>query len=190
MASAGTIIGILWLAFWAYWLVSAFGVKKTIRDLNYWSYHIGSRMVAIGLIIVFFEVPGFRKFFTEGYVLAPSPAVHGAGILICAVGLGFAFWARLNLGKNWGLPGMSKENQELVTSGPYHFVRHPIYSGIFVAILGSSLVGGRMWLFALIACMPVLIYSAVREEKLIALAFPEQYSEYRKRSKMLIPFVR
>lgn len=82
-----------------------------------------------------------------------------------------------------------REEPELVTSGPYRFVRHPIYSGILLALLGTSLVGLRVWLLVFFFFVAYFVFSAVTEEKLMAETFPEQYQEYKKRSKMIVPFL-
>lgn len=76
-----------------------------------------------------------------------------------------------------------------MTSGPYSLVRHPIYSGVLVAQLGSAQVSGNAWFLVFAACLPYLIYSALREDKLMAEAFPDQYPKYKSTTKMLIPFV-
>jgi len=76
----------------------------------------------------------------------------GVGVALCALGIGLAIWARTYLGRNWGMPMSRKENPELVTSGPYAYVRHPIYTGLLIAMLGSvtvlpailSLLGDRV----------------------------------------------
>ncbi len=82
-----------------------------------------------------------------------------------------------------------KENPELVTTGPYAHVRHPIYTGVIFAMLGSCLAAGWIWLLWFIVIVPYFIYSATQEEKLLAKTFPEAYPAYKKRTKMLIPFV-
>ena len=90
---------------------------------------------------------------------------------------------------NWGMPMTQKENPELVTTGPYHFVRHPIYTGICLAMLGSAITGGMAWFIWFICLSIWFIYSAKKEEKYMQQRFPNQYIEYMKNTKMIIPYV-
>jgi protein-S-isoprenylcysteine O-methyltransferase Ste14 len=98
-------------------------------------------------------------------------------------------WARYYLGKNWGMPMTVKEDPELVTGGPYTFVRHPIYTGILLAVLGSVLASSLLWLVILVFFTYEFIRSVKGEEMLMTKQFPEKYPAYKKRTKMLIPFV-
>ena len=104
-------------------------------------------------------------------------------------GLALAVWARIYLGKNWGMPMSEKQNPELVTSGPYRYIRHPIYSGILLAALGSTVDISIYWLVVVIIAGGYFIYSALVEEKLMLKQFPKVYPSYMKRTKMLIPFI-
>lgn len=87
------------------------------------------------------------------------------------------------------MPMSLKQNPELVTSGPYHYIRHPIYSGILLAMLGSSISSSFLWLILMAISGTYFIYSAVVEEKLMAKQFPKDYPEYKRKTKMLIPFI-
>jgi protein-S-isoprenylcysteine O-methyltransferase Ste14 len=82
-----------------------------------------------------------------------------------------------------------QENHELVTSGPYHFVRHPIYTGMLVALFGSALVGGTLWLLYFVAVCAMFVWRVGVEEKFMTETFPQKYPEYKKRTKALIPFM-
>lgn len=69
----------------------------------------------------------------------PQPGAGGRCLAIWVLGLGLAVWARIYLGRNWGMPTSTKEDPELVTSGPYRTIRHPIYTGILLAMIGSAI---------------------------------------------------
>lgn len=87
------------------------------------------------------------------------------------------------------MPMSVKENPELVTSGPYAYIRHPIYTGFLLAMLGSAFVVGN-WEFVLFVIFGLYFsYSARTEEKLMTRTFPTQYPQYKQRTKTLIPFV-
>jgi protein-S-isoprenylcysteine O-methyltransferase Ste14 len=117
------------------------------------------------------------------------PALGFASVALAAFGIGFAVWARTYLGRNWGMPRSIKENPELVTTGPYAYVRHPIYTGVLLALLGSVLMSGLPWLIVFVVACGYFIYSAYQEEGVMLRTFPESYPPYKARTKMLIPFI-
>ena len=82
-----------------------------------------------------------------------------------------------------------KDDPELVTSGPYHLVRHPIYSGILGAGVGTAVALSWLWLIAVGLAGVYFVYSATVEERNLATQFPETYPAYRSSTKMLVPFV-
>jgi protein-S-isoprenylcysteine O-methyltransferase Ste14 len=114
-------------------------------------------------------------------------AVIGTVLLI--LGLLFAVWARVNIGKNWGRPMSEKEDPELVTSGPYKYVRHPIYSGFLLAAFGTGLALGVIWLLIFIVIVIYFMFSAYKEEEFLTKQFGETYKKYKQHTKMLIPFI-
>ena len=118
-----------------------------------------------------------------------SPLLDPLGVMLCWGGLGFAIWARIHLGKNWGMPMSVKENPELITSGPYAYVRHPIYTGVLAAAIGSALVVGTGWLVLMVLLAIYFIYSAKKEEALLRRTFGQHYDMYAQRTKMLIPWI-
>jgi protein-S-isoprenylcysteine O-methyltransferase Ste14 len=105
------------------------------------------------------------------------------------VGLAFAIWARLHIGRNWGTPMSRKSDPELVTSGPYHLVRHPIYSGILCAGIGTAVALNWSWLIVVVLAGAYFVYSASAEERYLTKEFPEAYPRYRGSTKMLVPFL-
>lgn len=119
-----------------------------------------------------------------------SSWISALGVLLCAFGVGLAIRARQILGKNWSGRVMLQQEHHLVEEGPYRLIRHPIYSGVLLAMMGSSLVLGYIFSFAYFAFAAFgLIRKSKQEERLLIRQFPGQYSEYRKRTKMLIPYV-
>lgn len=105
------------------------------------------------------------------------------------MGLVLAVWARVYLGSNWGTPMSEKIDPELVTTGPYRRVRHPIYSGIILATAGTTIAVSLYWLIGLVIIGAYFIYSATVEERNMADLFPDTYPEYKRLTKMLMPFV-
>lgn len=183
--SVSLIIIALWIVFYSYWLISAIGAKKAVRATP-WRKGAGVRLLLFAAAVMLMRTLRLRHIF----VFHPSSmALHVIGLLVCVAGLGGAVWARINLGRNWGTPMSLKEGHELVTSGPYRYVRHPIYTGILVALVGSGLAAGTIWLVFFAVVCPFFIYSARIEERLMMQTLADIYPEYRKRTSALIPFV-
>jgi protein-S-isoprenylcysteine O-methyltransferase Ste14 len=111
------------------------------------------------------------------------------GFIVFLLGLALTIWARVNLGKNWGMPMTQKQKTEIITTGPYAYIRHPIYSGILLAVLGCAIASSLFWLIILAITGVYFIYSAIIEEKLLMKQFPNIYSKYRSKTKILIPFL-
>ncbi len=185
MTLPSIIIVIAWIVFLSYWVTTALYAKKNIHFWRWFSL----RLVMIALLFIFFHSQVFQKL--EGYhlVMAGNQFWACIGALLTITGITFAVWARYHLGKNWGMPMSIKENPELVTSGPYTYVRHPIYAGILLAILGSTLTGNLGWLIVFLIIAIFFILSARKEEALMREKFPTEYGSYMKRTKMIIPYL-
>lgn len=117
-----------------------------------------------------------------------SLALAAAGLAITVVGVVFAIWSRVTLGRNWSSMPQVKEQHELVVQGPYRIVRHPIYTGLILTVAGTGLALNK----GIGLIMAVLIFASYWlksrvEERLMMETFPEQYPEYRRRVKALIP---
>jgi protein-S-isoprenylcysteine O-methyltransferase Ste14 len=170
-----------WGAFWLYWLVAAFSMK---RGRVPWSRDLRIRAVIVVIVILLFRFGVFRS-----QSLNTDPWRAGLGLVLWALGLGFAIWARVHIGRNWGTPMTQKDEPELVTSGPYHLVRHPIYSGILVALVGSAVGLSWLWLIATVLAGFYFLYSATVEERYLTEQFPDAYPVYKRSTKMLVPFI-
>jgi protein-S-isoprenylcysteine O-methyltransferase Ste14 len=181
MRAVEFVFAVVWAAFWLYWLVAAFSMK---RGHVPWSRELGIRAVIVAIVILLIRLGAFRD-----HGLNTDPWRAGLGLALLALGMGLAIWARVNIGRNWGSPMTQKDEPELVTSGPYHLVRHPIYSGILVAGVGSSVALSWMWLTAVVLAGIYFIYSATVEERYLTKQFPDTYPAYKRSTKMLVPFV-
>ena len=174
-----TAIGWAWIAFWIYWLASAASSKQSVR--GGWRTRL-TGVSAVGVFVI------------AGVLRGGSLAVHSVtlaviGAVLFACGIALAVWARLHLGRNWGMPMTQRAEPELVTSGPYRFVRHPIYTGLLTAILGTALVNNLLGLIVVAVLVAYFYYCGIVEERNLVATFPKAYPEYRSRTKMLIPFL-
>jgi protein-S-isoprenylcysteine O-methyltransferase Ste14 len=181
MHAVELVFAIGWAAFWSYWLVAAIFMK---RGHFAWSHNLRIRAVILVLAILLIHSGAFRN---QG--LNSDPWRAGLGLVLFAVGLGFAIWARVHIGRNWGSPMSQKEDPELVTGGPYRLVRHPIYSGILLAGLGTAVALSWAWLIAMALAGVYFVYSATVEERNFTEQFPDAYPVYKRSTKMLVPFI-
>jgi protein-S-isoprenylcysteine O-methyltransferase Ste14 len=173
-----------WAVFLLVWAVLSLRAKASVRrpaaGVNM-LWRVGVLLIAVGLGAVMRR--GWIPYMTFPY------GVRVLGAAITVLGIGFAVWARLSLGGNWGMPMTLREDPELVTAGPYALVRHPIYTGIIFGFLGTALTVGAWWLLVLLLGFGYFAMSARREERDMVERFPDAYPAYRARTKMLIPFV-
>jgi protein-S-isoprenylcysteine O-methyltransferase Ste14 len=175
------VFAIGWGVFWIYWFVAAFSMK---RGRVAWSRELRIRAVIVVLAILLLRFGALQK---NG--LNSDPWLAGIGLVLFAAGLGFAIWARRHIGRNWGTPMSQKDEPELVTSGPYQLVRHPIYSGVLVAGIGTAVALSWAWLIAVALAGIYFVYSATIEERNLTEQFPNAYPVYRRSTKMLVPFI-
>lgn len=180
----GLVILASWLVFLVYWFVSSWSAKRNaVRNPR----GILVRILLALLALAFLHFSGARGL--EPYAGPYSEVLGWGGALLAALGIAYAVWARRTLGRNWGMPMSVKEAPELVTSGPYARVRHPIYTGVLLAIFGSLITVGFAWLLIFVVAAAYFTYSATQEEKLLAQTFPDAYPAYKARTRMLVPFI-
>ncbi len=183
------LIPALWLGLTVFWIVSATRAKRSL-DVPAQRRGIAIRISIVALVVIALRVPTLRLALrhTESYQL--HSAVMGfVGTLLVVLGFGIAVSARIQLGRNWGMPASRKENPELITGGPYRYIRHPIYTGFLIGMLGTAIALSLVWILPLVLFGAYFIYAARREEQYMAEQFPEQYPAYKQRTKMLVPFV-
>jgi protein-S-isoprenylcysteine O-methyltransferase Ste14 len=181
MGAVEFVFAVGWAAFWLYWLLAALSMK---RGHVPWSRELRIRVVIVGVAILLVRLGVFR-----GHPVNTDLWLAGLGLFLFALGLGFAIWARLRLGRNWGTPMTQKIEPVLVTSGPYRLVRHPIYSGILVAGIGTVVALSWVWLSVVALAGIYFVYSASVEERFLVNEFPDDYPPYKRSTKMLIPFI-
>ena len=182
------LIGYEWLFLLAVWLIYGLRVKRQIRTLS-----LSSRIPYV-LILVLTGGMIFSHYFDVGVLnirfVPKARSTDLAALALTSAGIAFAVWARLFLGRNWSAtPGVTQEH-ELIRTGPYSLVRHPIYSGILLALLGTSISKGH--LSAIIGTVISAIGWHVKsrvEEQFMEQQFGSEYVRYKREVKGLIPFV-
>jgi protein-S-isoprenylcysteine O-methyltransferase Ste14 len=182
----GLILFGCWAAFLLYWLISSFAVKATVERKSLSSslpYRIATSLGAIMLAKLNWHWPLNIPLTPHTFLTAWIAAA------LCVAGLGIAIWSRWTLAGNWSSDVRFKQGHELIQTGPYRFVRHPIYTGIILMCFGSAILFGQLhcWLGALV--MGIGFWIKLKQEETIMLQHFPGYAEYRKRVKALVPFV-
>lgn len=179
------LIPALWVAWCLCWLAAAPFAKATR-----WRETIGARLidrVPLALCAILFAAPRLLPRALSARFAPEGAALPLLGTALVAAGLGFAVWARWHIGRNWsGYVGL-KEGHTLVCSGPYRLVRHPIYTGLLLALFGTALAIGQ-WrgLLAVLCALLTILRRIGVEERRMRQTFAE-YEEYRRTTPALIP---
>jgi len=178
----------MWLSWVAYWWISSRNVKRTVRyeSLPSRLSHVGPLAVAALL----FSLPSSLAPFLSARFLSSATWPLNVATALTATGLLFAMWARQHLGSNWSGTVTIKEDHELITGGPYALVRHPIYTGLLLALVGSALAIGEWRAVLAFALASLALWRKLRlEERLMHEQFGTAYQAYCRRVPALIPFV-
>ena len=173
----------LWVLFWLIWLAAALTAKRTARSRM--RQFVGLRVVLFVIVILAIHSGAFKGHHT----IVSNSILQGIGMALFVTGLGLALWARVYLGRNWGTPMSEKLDAELVTTGPYRYIRNPIYSGLILAAIGTAVAVSWYWLVAVVFMGAYFTYSATVEEHTMERLFPNDYPAYKRSTKMLIPFL-
>ena len=179
---------VLWLACFA---LLAVGAKTANRDIRVAAQgSILSRIFKVGGMLCMFAVIYFPRLFHLPTAAANRSALIGlVGVFVCLAGVSLLMLARRSLGRNWSDLVVLKEGHQLIERGPYRWVRHPLYSGGVLGMLGSALTVGTRAAYAVVAiCFVGLLVKSRQEEALLLQQFPE-YAGYKRRVKSFIPFV-
>jgi protein-S-isoprenylcysteine O-methyltransferase Ste14 len=175
-----------WYVFAAYWAITSLRVKRTkAREKS------ADRLITVIVVVIAFELLFARwsRIGPLGMRFVPREMwIAYLGIALSCVGTAISIWARYCLGEYWSARVTLKEGHQLIRSGPYAFVRHPIYSGMLVAGFGTALVVGE-WRGILAVGLLLAAHSrkAMREERMLTQEFGDQYTAYRRSTGFLFP---
>jgi len=181
-------VGYCWVLLGLFWLAGKLFTKPTQRaqSLGGDLLHLLPFLAGAALIGGYF----FRGTWLDSRFIAHTSAVELAGLAMTLAGCLFAATARLILGENWSGRPTVKAGHRLIVNGPYALARHPIYTGFVVALAGTTLAYG-LWrcIIGFAIVLPGLAIKMRQEERLMMQTFPQDYPEYRRRVKALIPGV-
>jgi len=180
-------VGLAWVVFWIYWFISAWKTRSPLkRKQSRWPWLLFVLLFAFWVLL--------SSVFSPDYLVQraiPDTLVIGlSGTIITLMGLGFAVWARVHLGKYWSSMPAIREDHKLIRTGPYRFVRHPIYTGVQVGIAGTAIIiGMSLGLIVFFLIMVVYLWKIRMEENYLSEEFGEEYARYKKEVPALIPFL-
>ena len=179
---------VMWLSWAVYWWVLSRNVKVTARHEPLWSRLL--HVIPLALAVLLLWVPRIPLPILGDRFLPLIVWPFWAGVALTAGGLLFTVWARIKIGRNWSGIVTIKEGHELITSGPYAIVRHPIYTGLLLAFIGSALARAE-WrgILAVVIALWALWRKLRFEERWLREQFGESYQAYSQRVAALVPFL-
>jgi len=178
--------GLLWLAWLISWGIAAFWADRAekrppLRD------EILYRVLLVVSAILIFWIVGRSRF---GLLWFTPPPLGWVLFAIAVLGIGFAWWARASLGRLWSGNVTRKADHHVVDTGPYGLVRHPIYTGLLLALYATAIDHGTiMALVGMVVATVAIVIKARLEERFLSEELgPDAYGAYRVRVPMLVPF--
>ena len=181
-------LAVVWTVFGLFWLLPGIFGKRTIQKQT-----SRSRFLQLALLVatyVLMAVPDLGWGLLNEPLAPAGRTASAVGYGLLLAGMFFAGWARIFLGGNWSSNVTLKEDHTLIRSGPYRIVRHPIYTGLLVALLGTAIALGplRCFLGVILAAVAWKIKS-ITEERFMVQQFGDQYTRYRMQVKALVPYI-
>jgi protein-S-isoprenylcysteine O-methyltransferase Ste14 len=185
LATSLTISALLWIAFILYWSAAAANSAPTVRSETTSSRAVHTNLMWLSLFLLFAPLP-----WLDLRVLPPGSVWALIGIALHVGSFSLAIAARRTLGRYWSGEITHKVDHELIRSGPYRVVRHPIYTAILGMAIGTALVSGDLHAFLGAAVMTGAYARKIRlEERNLDQVFGPRYEEYRRTTRALIPWV-
>ena len=182
------LIFVIWLIWISYWWLSGRNVKAVARRES----PLSRAGHAVPLIIaaLLLALPTLPGGFLCGRVFQGTEITYWSGVVVLVAGLVFSIWARVHIGRNWSGIVTLKQDHELIQSGPYRLVRHPIYTGLLLGFIGTAIARDewRGWL-AVLMVLAALWRKLRLEERWLTEQFGDAYRQYRSEVAALIPYL-
>ena len=175
-----------WMVFVVYWGVGALKTRKTVSKEPFASRYGILLLEVAGFVLIFSDWIDFG--FLARHILPRTYALAVTGVVLTWIGIALALWARWHLGQYWSARITLKEDHQLIRTGPYTHLRHPIYSGIILAAIGGALAIDH-WRCVVGVALILLGYSvkARREESVLSRQFGDAFQEHCQRTGFLLP---
>lgn len=182
------LIPALWVAWVVYWCIASFGTRAVRRRESTASRlsHTVPLIIGVALLVS----PRLSPAWLLARALPRTPVMDWIGLTLVAAGIVFSVWARRHIAGWWSSDVTLKQDHQLIRSGPYGYARHPIYTGLILALLGTAVAidEWRGFLGALVIALALLRKIQI-EERFLTEAFPSDYARYRAEVAALIPFL-
>ncbi len=180
------LVEVPWIVFVLYWIVSAIRTRDTLQTESFASRYAILLIEVAGFVLLFRHSAGIG--FLGNRVMHRTLASAIVGSILTWMGIGLAIWARYHLAEYWSARITIKEDHQLIRTGPYTRLRHPIYSGIVLAAIGSAVVIDQ-WRCVLGVCLVLMGYciKARKEETMLTQQFGDAFREHQKHAGFLIP---
>lgn len=186
----GHLISWVWAVFALYWLAAMIGNKATQRREPLVARLAHVLMLVAGAVLLAWHGPPLAGWLSLR-LWPRSLLLYWIGLALLVAGLGFSVWARVHLGRNWSGTVTVKEGHELIRTGPYRYVRHPIYTGILTGVIGTVICAATVRAVLGLLIIAVALLRKLRaEERFMRETFPGQYQKYCEEVPALIPFTR
>lgn len=182
----GILVELPWVVFLIYWIVASIKTRTTRTKESFVSRYSILFIEVVGYVLLFNNAAGIGFLGTP--FMPRSLAIAILGVVLTWLGIGLAIWARYHLAENWSARITIKEDHELIRTGPYSHLRHPIYSGIILAAIGSGVVIDR-WRCVLGFFLVLLGYclKGRKEEAMLSQEFGDAFLEHKKHTGFLLP---
>jgi protein-S-isoprenylcysteine O-methyltransferase Ste14 len=183
------VLRYIWTAFGLYWVAAGARSKAAQTHEPHLYRFVRLGILAVVFLLLFWDRTSFgilgQRF------LPNSPAISYFGFTAAIVGLAVAFWARIHLGQYWSDKVILKVDHQLIRTGPYACMRHPIYSGVLLGVLGTALVQGK-WrgLLAFVLLLTNYAIKAKKEEQILTARFSDEFREHQRHAGFLLPRLR
>jgi protein-S-isoprenylcysteine O-methyltransferase Ste14 len=182
------LLEIAWVTFILFWLIAAFFTSRVAKREKPARRAVTLVLGAIPFLLLFTD--DLRYGLLARRFVSDQPTVAVSGVALTYAGIALAVWARVILGRNWSASVTIKQNHRLIRTGPYSVVRHPIYSGLLLALLGTALdVGEVRGMAAVGIALLIWILKSRAEERFMVEQFGQEYEAYRGRTRALVPFI-
>ena len=175
---------LMWISLLLFWIISGRNNKQSIYKESFFKRFLFYWLPLLVAILLLGPGEWFGHSLIRENFVEHTNLVGGIGLLISFMGLILACWSRYLLGKNWSLSVQKKENHELIKSGPYSILRHPIYTGILLIFIGNTIiVGDYRGIIAVLIVFISFWFKLKKEEKWLIEIFGEDYHNYKKTTK-------
>ena len=179
---------VLWFVFLIYWQIKAANTKTTRRLEPIASRMLRALIFLVAIVLLSTTQIPLRWLYLQLWPAGLCPFWLGA--LVMVAGLLFAVWAREHLGSNWSRSVTIKQGHELITTGPYAVVRHPIYTGILAGFLGTAIALSQVRGFIVFVLIILTLWLKLRmEEQWMRSQFGETYANYAHQTAALVPYL-